>query len=107
MCGTPPLSALLNHKFRHFYALASKELNLEKNKLPQQKPSGYPGLRRSIAEAQIDEVFLHDDRALHVGVLVCKMWYQREMARHLMNAKELPSSLMNFAGLLQGLAFCV
>jgi len=32
-------------------------------------------------------VFLHDDRAPHGLVLVCKRWYQREMARYLMNAK--------------------
>ena len=39
----------------------------------QQKPSGYPGLRRSITEAQKDVVFLHDDRAPHGLVLVCKI----------------------------------
>ena len=44
---------------------------------------GFPGLRQAIAEARIHLVFLHDDRAPHGLFVVCKRWYQREMARYL------------------------
>lgn len=42
---------------------------------------GFPtGLRQAITEARTHLVFLHDDRA---PIVVCKQWYQREMARYL------------------------
>jgi len=49
------------------------------------KPSGYPALRKTIHEAQEHLVFLHDDRAPHGLVMICKRWYQREMARYLLD----------------------
>ena len=52
----------------------------------EQKPEGYPGLREAIHEAQRNLVFLHDDRAPHGLLMVCKRWYQREMARYLMDS---------------------
>ena len=47
------------------------------------KPQGFPGLKQAIREAQELLVFLHDDRAPHGLVLVCKRWYQKEMAKYL------------------------
>ena len=46
-------------------------------------PKGYPGLRRTIQEAHKSLVFLLDDRAPHGLVVVCKRWYQKEMAKYL------------------------
>ena len=46
-------------------------------------PSGYPRLRRDIQEAHKSLVFLLDDRAPHGFFVVCKRWYQREMAKYL------------------------
>ena len=48
-----------------------------------QTPDGYPGLRRVIREAHESLVFLLDDRAPHGIVVVCKRWYQQEMAKYL------------------------
>ena len=46
-------------------------------------PTGYPGLVEQIREAQKDLVFLHDDRAPHGLMFVCKRWYQNQMATYL------------------------
>ncbi len=46
-------------------------------------PKGFPALRRTILEAQRVLVFLLDDRAPHGLVVVCKRWYQKEMAKYL------------------------
>ena len=46
-------------------------------------PSGYPHLRRAIREAHQSLVFLLDDRAPHGFFMLCKRWYQREMAKYL------------------------
>jgi hypothetical protein len=48
-----------------------------------ENPSGYPHLRRVIQEAHKTLVFLLDDRAPHGFFVVCKRWYQREMAKYL------------------------
>ena len=48
-----------------------------------ENPSGYPHLRRAIQEAHQTLVFLLDDRAPHGFFVVCKRWYQREMAKYL------------------------
>ena len=37
-------------------------------------------------EAQEHLVFLHDDRAPHGFVVVCKRWYQCQMAKYLSNS---------------------
>ena len=50
------------------------------------KPEGYPGFKKAISESQQDIVFLHDDRAPHGLVMVCKHWYQNEMAKYLIDA---------------------
>ena len=44
---------------------------------------GFPGLRQAIAEARTHLVFLHDDRAHPEIFIVCKRWYQKEMAKYL------------------------
>ena len=49
-------------------------------------PDGFPGLRAAIKEAQQNLVFLHDDRAPHGLLFACKRWYQREMARYLVDS---------------------
>ena len=46
---------------------------------------GYPGLRQAIVDAKRDLVFLHDDRAPHGLFLVCKRWYQQQMAAYLLD----------------------
>ena len=46
-------------------------------------PSGYPRLRRVLQEAHSQLVFLLDDRAPHGFFVVCKRWYQKEMAKYL------------------------
>ena len=52
-----------------------------------QLPKGFPDLLRQVREAQKHIVFLNDDRAPHGLVLVCKRWYQREMAKYLTDNK--------------------
>ena len=46
-------------------------------------PTGFPGLSHQIREAQKSLVFLHDDRAPHGLMFVCKRWYQKQMATYL------------------------
>ena len=44
---------------------------------------GFPGFRQAVREAREHLVFLHDDRAPHGLFIVCKRWYQKEMAQYL------------------------
>jgi len=46
-------------------------------------PAGFPGFSKQVREAQKDLVFVHDDRAPHGLMFVCKRWYQRQMAAYL------------------------
>ena len=46
-------------------------------------PAGFPGLSQQMREAQKVLVFLHDDRAPHGLMFVCKRWYQKQMANYL------------------------
>jgi hypothetical protein len=58
-------------------------------------PQGFAGLTKQIREAQRDLVFVHDDRAPHGLVFVCKRWYQRQMAAYLADSsvfEEVPAS---------------
>jgi hypothetical protein len=52
-------------------------------KKPVGEMDGFPGLKQAIKEAREHLVFLHDDRAPHGMFLVCKRWYQKEMAKYL------------------------
>jgi hypothetical protein len=52
-------------------------------KKPLGEMDGFPGLKQAIKEAREHLVFLHDDRAPHGMFMVCKRWYQQEMARYL------------------------
>ena len=52
-------------------------------KKPITEMDGFPGLRQAIQEARKDLVFLHDDRAPHGLFVVCKRWYQQQMAEYL------------------------
>ena len=47
------------------------------------EPVGFPGLTQQMREAQKELVFLHDDRAPHGLMFVCKRWYQKQMATYL------------------------
>ena len=49
-------------------------------------PQGHPGLREAVRAAHEHLVFIHDDRAPHGLVVVCKRWYMREMAKYLSNS---------------------
>ena len=44
-------------------------------------PQGHPGLREAVRVAQEHLVFVHDDRAPHGLVVVCKRWHQTQMVR--------------------------
>ena len=52
-------------------------------KRPLGHMDGFPGLKQAIQEARTHLVFTHDDRAPHGMSLVCKRWYQRQMALYL------------------------
>ena len=56
-------------------------------KRPVGTMDGYPGLKQAIKEAQEHLVFLHDDRAPHGLFMVCKRWYQQQMASHLQDTE--------------------
>jgi hypothetical protein len=58
-------------------------------------PAGFPGFSKQVREAQQDLVFVHDDRAPHGLMFVCKRWYQRQMAAYLADSavfEEVPST---------------
>ena len=63
------------------------ELGVESAKISLPSgPKGYPGLRRTNQKkAQKWLVFLLDDRALCRLVVVCKRWFQKEMAKYLLD----------------------
>ena len=63
--------------------LAMRNWNTAQAKKPLGTLDGFPGLKQTIKEAREHLVFLHDDRAPHGLFLVCKRWYQREMAQYL------------------------
>ena len=70
------------------WATAVKTKAVQNWKLAEQRRGptdmdGYPGLRQQIQEARGHLVFLHDDRAPHGLFMVCKRWYQRQMALYL------------------------
>ena len=55
-------------------------------KKPLGEMDGFPGLKQAIKEAREHLVFLHDDRAPHGLFMVCKRWYQKEMATYLQDS---------------------
>ena len=57
------------------------------SKKPVGQMDGFPGLKQAIKEAREHLVFLHDDRAPHGLFMVCKRWYQKEMAKCLTNTE--------------------
>jgi len=65
---------------------AMKNWRTSQAKRPIGDMDGYPGIKQAIQEAKEHLVFLHDDRAPHGLFLVCKRWYQKEMASHLSNS---------------------
>ena len=58
-------------------------LKMQDSKFRPCAPKGYPGLRKAVREAHKHLVFLHDDRAPHGLVVVCKRWYQTKMVQYL------------------------
>ena len=64
-------------------------------------PKGYPGLRRTIQEAQNSLVFLLDDRAPHGLVVVCKRWYQKEMAKYLLDNAVFQDTELSWTDVMQ------
>ena len=67
------------------YNKAKQNWELATRKRNTITPEGFPGLRQAIAAAKNDLVFLHDDRAPHGMVMICKRWYQQKMAQYLAN----------------------
>ena len=64
-------------------------------------PKGYPGLRRTIQEAHKSLVFLLDDRAPHGLVVVCKRWYQKEMAKYLLDNSVFQDTELSWTDVMQ------
>ena len=64
-------------------------------------PKGYPGLRRTIQEAHKSLVFLLDDRAPHGLVVVCKRWYQKEMAKYLLDNSVFQDTELSWSDVVQ------
>ena len=64
-------------------------------------PNGYPGLRRTIQEAHKSLVFLLDDRAPHGLVVVCKRWYQNEMAKYLLDNAIFQDTELSWTDIMQ------
>ena len=56
-------------------------------KKPVGEMDGFPGLKQAIREAREHLVFLHDDRAPHGFFMVCKRWYQKDMAKYLSDSE--------------------
>ena len=64
---------------------------------------GFPGLRSAIQEAKQHLVFLSGDRAPHGIFVICKRWYQQQMARYLTDTEVFEDVPTSWASVCDGL----